>query len=60
MYTRDQSNEQLISTIILVFIFLSVFVGLAVPAEARRHATIAGGGSHSLGIRMDGAVVAWG
>ena len=60
LYAGGKSSEHKPSIFLISLIILAVFVGLAVPAEARQHATIAAGGNHSIGIKADGTVVAWG
>ena len=61
VYTGCKSAKLKLSPHIFSIIFLAVFVGLAADVgEARQHVTVAGGGSHGLGIRVDGMVVAWG
>ena len=49
-----------ITTSLLLLILLAALAGLAVPADARHHATIAAGANHSLGIKADGTLAAWG
>lgn len=44
----------------LLLIFLAAITGLAAPAESRQHATVAAGANHSLGVKADGTVAAWG
>jgi len=58
LYAGGKSNKYKPS--ILLPLFLTIFIGLALPAEARQRATISAGIFHSLGIRTDGVVVAWG
>ena len=60
VYARGKSDEHKILTYYLAPIFFVIFVGLALPAEARQYATIDGGYVHSVGIKTDGTVVAWG
>ena len=59
IYAGRRSTGHEPSIAFLSILILAVFVGLSVNVgEARQHATVAGGGSHGLGIRVDGTVVA--
>lgn len=60
LYAGCKSTKLRLSPYIFSIIFLSVFAGFTVLADARQHATIAAGGSHSLGVKTDGTVAAWG
>lgn len=60
LYTGGKSIEQKPSKSLFILLFLTIFVGFSLPAEARWHNTIAGGYTHSVGIKTDGTVVAWG
>ena len=60
LHAESKSTKHKPSPFFLSLIILTVFAGLAVPANARQQATIAGGGNHSLGIKADGTVAAWG
>ena len=60
LYDGCKSTKVKLSPYIFSIIFLVVFTGFTVPVDARQHATIAAGGNHSLGVKTDGTVAAWG
>ena len=60
LYAGAKSNRHNLPIFFLTFTILMVFAGLAVPVEARWHATLDGGYHHSVGVKTDGTVVAWG